>query len=434
MAESSFKYRALSEPFLRYLTVFRSRLGLANLVTGATTFGHQPERALTRRIKQVLEQQELVVLEDATNHYIFDYLIEKKIVGTNPRARGRYRGIVLKKDLGNTWSAESDGDHLERLSVYQTDIWLAHPAVPSTIGVPTPDNVNEVIDFAYQLHILDRSKNAWTTNAHLVDALRKLTQTVPADRANPFLLGGEGVALLRFLLERDGMFLRELLRWLGPLETVRRDDVAVALPELASSAVEAAIAAGASPQAVAAGRDLVREWAKIDPSAGSSAPGVLEHRSSPRLEWLVDLGYLTKQGFAKNEFRYRVTQGVNDLLRTLDSAIGDGGDWPFRVSLGEWSQNPGWATAKLTMQGDDLGLAVARAYQALRRPIGPAPLRDVTFIAGLLMNELPGSDLVDAVIDVARNTPGVNLSGGRMTYELENIFMSDQSLQALGLS
>ena len=234
-------------PFLNYLTVFRSRLGLVNLVLNVTPLGHQPDRALRRRVLQVLEERVELDLDDVNNDFVFQYLIDKKMLGGNFRSGGRYRGIALSRTGQDAWRAESAlQGTLTRVPVYQTDLWFADPDMPSTIGVPTPDNVKEVIEFAFQLHILDRSKNSWTSSGHLVNGLRNLTATQLANQANPFLLGAESAALLWILLERDGLFLRELLRFLSGHDIIRRDDVADALPTIAARAIEAGCCSTAS--------------------------------------------------------------------------------------------------------------------------------------------------------------------------------------------
>src|SRR5262245_8952473 len=97
MAASSFNLADSPEPFFRYLTVFRSRLGLANLVLAVTTVGPEPDRALRRRIRQVLEHQTSLSLGDSSNEAVLEYLVQKKIVGSIIRSSGRYRGTALMK-------------------------------------------------------------------------------------------------------------------------------------------------------------------------------------------------------------------------------------------------------------------------------------------------------------------------------------------------
>ena len=184
-------------------------------------------------MRQVLERRVELDLNDADSHYIFQYLVDKRMIGESARSAGRYRGMGLAKGEDGGWHGESRNvGILSRFPVYQSDIWLAHPDVPSTIGVPTPDNVGEVVGLAFQLQVLDRSKNSWTSTGQLVDALRRLTADQLPDASDPFLLGSEAAAILRSLLERDGLVLREVARFLHGFTTVRRDEVAAALPSI----------------------------------------------------------------------------------------------------------------------------------------------------------------------------------------------------------
>ena len=405
-----------------------------NLVLDVTPLGHQPDRALRRRVRQVLEDRVELELDDRDNDVVFQYLADKKMVSANFRSSGRYRGIALVKSDKGAWRAESVREGiLSRLFVYRTDVWFAHPDMRSTIGVPTPDNVEEVIDFAFQLRILDRLKNSWTTNGHLVNALRRLSAGQLADASNPFLLRAESTALLRTLLERDGLFFRELLRFLKDREAVRRDDVAQALPAIATRALDAANTLRFSQQSLSVGRRLVAKLSETDAAGNASSPGVREHRSSPRLEWLTDLGYLSKDGLAKNSFEYRVTSDLAQLLASLDTAIEAGGDWCFNGALSAWRTNGYWKQLRRVTPTADEPTALGRAYLALRRPIGPAPLRDVAFITGVLCPSLRATEAIERVIALTKEAPGASLSGGRMTRSPENIYMSDESLKALGV-
>ena len=421
------------EPFLSYLTVFRSRLGLINLVLNVTPLGHQPDRALRRRVLQVIEHRIELDLDDTDNDTVFQYLIGKKMVGRSFRSAGRYRGITLVKSSDGVWRAESEHQGtLTRVPVYQTDLWFASPGMPSTIGVPTPDNVKEVIEFAFQLRILDRSKNSWTTAGHLVNGLRRLSATQLEDPANPFVLGAESAAFLWILLERDGLVLRELLRFLIGRDTVRRDEVADALPIIAMRAVDAATILRFPAQSISEGRKLVANLAETDAVGNTRAPGVREHRSSPRLEWLTDLGFLSKVGLVKNSFEYKVTSRVAQLLALLDSTVDPRGAWPFSAALSAWRTNDYWEELRDATEVGDERSALGRAYAVLRRPIGPAPLRDVAFLTGVLFPRLDADEAIARVIALTQETPGASLSGGRLSRSPENIYMTDESLKALG--
>jgi hypothetical protein len=387
---------------------------------------------LRRRVRQVLERREDLDVADPASDAILQYLVDKKIVGPRVRSSGRYRGLAISREAGGWQVHTGDDTGLARVSVFQTDIWLACAEIPSTIGVPTPDNVEEVVGFVFQLQLLDATKNSWTSAGHLVNGLRGLTAEHLQQPDNPFLLAAEAPALLRCVLEKDGLLLRELCRFLDQFDTVRRDEVAAALPMIAKKALEAAESLGRSPRTIANGRKLVAKLASAESDSQSDAPGVLEHRSSPRLEWLVDLGLLSKDGLAKNSFEYRVTPRLSAFVELVDTQIGSAEDWPAAVALGEWATSTHWAKPRELVGLYDDRLAFKAAYELLRRPIGPAPLRDVALVSGLLRRAVDFAAEIDHIIELTKRTPGASLSGGRMTRGPENIYLTDEALEALG--
>src|SRR5262245_29296498 len=149
----------MAAPFISYLTVFKSRLGIGNLVLSLTGFGHQPEAMLVRKLRSKLEERRALSLQDNNSTQVFEYLLDKRLIGQSHRTKGRYGGYVLER-TGDGWAARDRAGHeLAEIPVFLTDVWLADPAIRSTIGVPTPDNVEEVLEFAFQMRLLSRFKN-----------------------------------------------------------------------------------------------------------------------------------------------------------------------------------------------------------------------------------------------------------------------------------
>src|SRR4051794_17310700 len=101
MAESNSKSSA---PFLTYLTVFKSRLGVANAILDSTDFGFLPTETLVRRLIGVFSERVPLALSDPSNFRVFSYLIDKGLVGAERlRSKGRYRDFTLRYDNG--WGA-----------------------------------------------------------------------------------------------------------------------------------------------------------------------------------------------------------------------------------------------------------------------------------------------------------------------------------------
>jgi hypothetical protein len=138
--------------------VFRARLGAVNIVLGLAGLSHLPEQTLLRKTRQLLESRVSLSVADKHNDFIFAYLKDKSLVHDNLATRGRYEGFALIKQ-DDTWRAKDKRDNdLDTFPVFQMDVWMADPKVQSTVGVPTPKNVEEIVDFAFQLHLLSQGK------------------------------------------------------------------------------------------------------------------------------------------------------------------------------------------------------------------------------------------------------------------------------------
>ena len=164
--------------------------------------------------------------------------------------------------------------------------------------------------------------------------------------------------------------------------------------------------------------------------SGSRAPGMLEHRVSPRLEWLTDLGYLSKQSLPKNGFEYKPTDSLGHLGETMNRfEVKD--RWADEVALSEWRTNPYWEEVRQRVSLRPLREAIHDAYSLIQRRIGPSPLREVAFIAALLSkDEMSISGWHDELIAFAQDTDGVTVSRGRFKREPENIFIGPAALEA----
>src|SRR5436305_203115 len=121
---------AVAPPFLTYLTVFKSRLGLTNLLLSVSGFAHQSDQALTRKIRRILEEREPLDLNSPDHRHVFSYLAEKRIVGPQVRRSGRYVGYALRPENGGWRARDRRGNDLRTLPVFRTDIWMSDPAVP----------------------------------------------------------------------------------------------------------------------------------------------------------------------------------------------------------------------------------------------------------------------------------------------------------------
>jgi hypothetical protein len=431
----------MAAPFISYLTVFKSRLGTLNVVLDLSGDVHQPDAALLRRLRAVLGQTEDLSLADPENHQVFQYLRDKDLIGREARSRGRYTGYAGLKAVDGGWTAVDQQDRpVKEVRTFLTDIWLSHREIPSTIGVPTPENAGEVLELAFQLRLLVKSKNTWSAAGRLANGMRKTFGHLIPDQRNPFLLGVDAVVLLRQIVAADGVLMRELIREVTNREepTITRDEVAEAFPSVVERAVAAAREANVSPPNLREALDfskLIRKTAEEGgrsrrrttrrrTEATSRGPGVLEHRVSPRLEWLTDLGYLNKDGLPKNRFEYRTTESLRALLVDLDEHSGGDDYWPEFVAVSQWWRNPFWEHLRESIAVRSREDAFRAGYSLMRRRIGPAPLREVALAAALMTEDHESFNTTfDELVAFAQASEGATLSGGRYRRSPENIYV-----------
>lgn len=416
-------------PFLTYLTVFKSRLGGINIVLPLTGFAYQPVQTLSRRLKERLDQQVTLEVGDPRASPIFEYLIEKRLVGAGERKTGRYTEFSLTNGPGGWKAFDRSGAPLSQVAVFQTDNWLADPAIQSTIGVPTSENSDEVLELCFQLNLLSNSKCTWTAAGQLCHGLRGLSVNVDE---NPMRLGLEVAALLRQVVQKDGLMLREVLRQLRMQPSpITRDQVALHLAQIAESALKAARDMRMAPPILAEGKKFVALLKKT--AAGrakaSRAPGVLEHRTSPRLEWLTDFGALTKRGLPRNSFEYAMTSDTDLLLELLD---GDSSAprWPEDVALGYWRRSVHWDGSRGLLPRIDLRAALKQGYLIMRRSVGPTAIREMCLAAGVLAPhiEMTLQEIGAELIRWASAEQRITVSGGRYTRTPELIHMTHEML------
>jgi hypothetical protein len=152
-------------------------------------------------------------------------------------------------------------------------------------------------------------------------------------------------------------------------------------------------------------------------------PGVLEHRISPRLEWLTDFGCLSKEGIKKNGFQYIVSPTAQSLLEEIDRHFGSA-DMSSEVAISQWHSNPQWSEWRQKVSYCDATESITRAYKLVRRQVGPVPIRVVSLISSMFASgERRYSDSVDSLLEFAKSHSDVALSGGRYKRDPENIFI-----------
>ena len=421
----------MAEPFLTYLTIFQSRLGALKLVLDVTGTGRQPEARVVRRLQDQVKAKTQVDVHSPGATPLLAYLREKGLVTGSTRSTGRYRGLKFRTVEGSDVLVDSSGRPLDSFEAYQVDIWLADEAIPSTIAVPTEENVGELLGLTFAFRLLFKAKTSWTPAGQTIQSLRSLASA--EWRGNPFLIGTEWAALLRQALAVDGLVLRETLRELVEAGgRVTRDEIALRFGEIVTRARSAAEVLSIPPLERRSLKDfeslITRTVAKR--AKMSRAPGVLEHRVSPRLEWLVDLGFLRKPPGARNQFAYDVTEDASELLQWCDNLLLEA-DGPEVIASHFWAKSPAVKHLKDTMELAPFDDALRASYVALKPSIGPVPLSELAFVTSILCSNQAGfTQTMKAISDFAQSTNTVTLGRGRYARSDLTVHIPDAVLDA----
>ena len=403
--------------FISYTTVFRSRLGATNLVTSHCTTGFSPEEALLRKVRADIGRRVLVDLEDPGSSHILEYLLMKGLVGSSIRKSARYRVSLAKEN--DAWIArDSRGARQRQIEVAVVDVAMADPRVPSTIGTPTPDNAGELLDLTYQLGLVSRTKRNLTAAGQAVMSLRDFRTAT-----NPFLVEDEAVLFMRQLVASDGLMLKHFVAAIDELESpLQRSKIATdVFPAVVARMYEEVAGGGYrvdTRREVKAFRDHITATAH-KATGGSRGPGVLEHRTSPRLEWLCDLRVLRKEGLASNAFSYLSSDDLHTLRRCLwdEPGLASGAD---EVAVAWWRQSIGFRNERIERSTLDVREALIQGYRLIRRPGGPSAIRDVALLGAIVARDNPAvGEMATALVEWSQEESRISLSGGRYKREPE---------------
>lgn len=415
-------------PFLTYLTLFQSRIGVINLVLPLTSTAALASIALTRKIDRILKGKVDVDIE--AQPQVVSYLRQKKFLTKRIDSAGRYPAYTLREEDGNLCVLNAESRVLRELSVYCVDVWMADERVRSVVSVPTPKNITEVLNLNYSLGTISNQTNSWTASGQFAVKVRT---SAFGSELNPFVLGPELVIILRQLIEKDGLMLGAILADLSETKvlTLQRDSFSRRLPNIAGVALGYAKTLGYPPETMREGKAFVKliEETGKNRAKMSSAPGVLEHRITPRLEWLTDTGALSKDGVAKNGFAYHVTGDSYILQRAIKAWMSNALS-AEDAALMYWQESKACADLRELYSCDSPRVAILSAYATLKRNIGSVSIRDICLLAGMALRDrawrMP--ELEQALMDIAKDDKRINLSGGRYKREAEFVHIRDELL------
>lgn len=422
----------MSLPFLGYLTVFRSRLGAQNLVVDAAGSVAQDRVQIERKLARAIAAERSIDTASEEGRRVLSYLIEKGFLGRQAQTEGRYRGLVAS---GHDTVEDREGRVVANLKTSVVDCWLAEPCVRSTVGAPTAPNLPELVAFGQQLGLISSSKNSQTPLGFMMSRLRATSED---GTDNPFCLGLELLALTRALSAADGAILWKMATALSDRKTIARDELQMQIHTFYRQAYEDLRIANADVQLRKQARELsetieeaVARAVSLKAASKTKAVGVLEHRTAPRLEWLTDLGALSKEG-PRNVFSYNVTSDCALLASVVKSA--EGAARPHEVIALEYFRGA-TVSAKLREQFRFASLrdALVWSYKTLSRPIGPAPIAEVALLGAAVT--WPKTITVDAafdeIIEWARSDPAIKVSGSRYVKSPELMHIDSRRLEKM---
>lgn len=403
-------------PFLSYLTIFKARLGNLNLVLGLTSLGFQPGPTIERKLREALSKKVVVGKDEASYKAMLAYLLEKNLVSSTPRSKGRYRSVCVKADQ----SISVDGAPTSSVPVFETDYWLATAAATSTVGAPTLENLSEILEMAYDLRIISRTRNNWTVAGQAAAAFR---EHFSKGETNPYNLGAEAVLYLRQVLAEDGPVFAAVVDALanGP-SRFRKERVISAFPTYIKAVNDRiqTLPNFSPPQKTAS-----KAFAKLIDRAGAKqsegkVAGVLDHRVSPRLEWLADLGALSKPSH-RNAFEYVTTEDLGNLTRALGGLESSDKFWAEDAALRYWRTATHFSRFREQASTLSIRDALKSGYSLVQRSIAPTSIREVCFCAGILTPSLPAtmSEFYKELIAWALSDKSVAISGGRYSRQPE---------------
>jgi hypothetical protein len=423
---------AFSFGFIPYLTVFQSRLGSLNVVLSCAAEQSQQREQISRRMARSLFSSRRLLKSDGSWGEIIAYLNSKGQLGKKAKSSGPYRGLRLTSD-GDV--VDVAGKPTYEVAITQADLWMSDLATRSTVGAPTEPNLDEYCNLAVALGLLSSSTNSVRPLGRASVLLRQYV----AQPSTPFAIGIEGVVFLRSIIAADGAVMlpfAEQLASIGPSFT--RDSASDFLPVLYSGAIESLRQRRAPAEVIRECRKAIEpvlnaaeRRSRLRVAGSKESLGVLEHRTAPRLEWLVDLGSLAKPTSERNAFVYSATGDLNVLVGSCVREMGES-DHLFAEECARryFLRSSYYDPIRQVVSVHAVESAIATAYALLKRPVGPVVIRDLSLLAGILCKQ---STLVTEFERIVRERgkidSRVRLSGDRFSRDAVNVII-DQSLVA----
>jgi hypothetical protein len=350
---------------------------------------------------------------------IAKYLNQKNQINQKTKTSGRFSGLRYTKDGRIVDSNESEP---ESIVVTTSELWMTDPEVRSTTAAPTVDNLDEYIRLANELGILSVTQWNRTCIGLMCQCLREYGCY---HERSPLVLGLEGVVFLASLIDADGLCLEHIAQFACALpQPFRKETVAERLPVIYRDVFDELSKRRLSPKVLAQCKDDIEPVLKKAGKKGESF-GAADHRSTPRLEWLVDFGCLAKKPMPLNGFDYTVVEDCGVFVDCLRKLRLDSHRLAARnAAVGFYRGSSRFRAIRERCAVLPISQSVAQAYRWVRPPIGSVPMGVLCLSACLLTKEaiLP-SDVEAYLVDLVRRDDRARTSGGHYQRDLENIWL-----------
>lgn len=404
--------------FIPYLTIFQSRLGILSIILNCANEQHQLRAQIERCLQRRLFNTHRITHNDIAWPLVINYLNSKGQLGKHANSNGLYKGLRL---LTTNEIVNDASEPVHELTVTKADLWMADSATRSTNGTPTPPNIEEYINLAIELGLLSGNTNSLLPLGKIALSLG----SCGPQTTTPFALGLEGVIFLRSIIANDGRVMRPFVSDLRSLQPIfSRDMASELLPKLYSSVLDELREERFPPEKLreckkaiepVRSAEIKRNQLRINGQRNSV--GVLEHRTGPRLEWLVDLGALKKPTVERNSFSYTADPDLNVLNTSLILDSNENAKlYPEECARRYFQQSAFFRNFQKTISIYTINEAIAEAYLLLKRPVGPVAMSDLCFCASLMIKELESVTNIDNKIkELGRTDVQIRLSGDRFT-------------------
>jgi hypothetical protein len=397
--------------FISYTTLFRSRLGIIIpilQIIGSRT--HHSEN-LIRKVKEIFFEKIPVNCKDKDWGLVKVYLTEKGYISKRPQVSGRFKNISYCED-GRKIKLLKDSFELQEINITRLDRWFSQPYMLSTIGVPTEDNLHEYLEMCLNFRVVNRSFKSLRVG----NTIQKILSQASDEKYFEPNISNLKPYFLKILLESDYFIILALLKKINTSSTeFSRNDIVLEFADIVQDALKIC-------ESVVKNQDINRDMKKFfkliketkeksKKKENSSGPGVLEHRVTPRLEWLVDLGVLDKTGVKRNSFNYKSTEVLPNLVILLEKVLTDSSKLMEAVLC----------VGEIDSTSDGNFEDLISAYRIISGGIGSVSIDDLIMTACINSRSAAPRNFRQILME-RKNDKGIRFTGGRFSRKAEFVW------------